>query len=53
MEWVFSTIGKSIKSFVSHSASIVDESYAIRTTSMVGLVSMVYLHDLHETAAPP
>ena len=49
----FSTIGKSIKSSLNHSASTVAVSNVVNSASMVDLVNMVYLHDLHDTAPPP
>jgi hypothetical protein len=48
----FSTIGKSIERSRSHSDSTVAVSKAVSSTSIVDLVKMVCLHDLHVTAPP-
>jgi hypothetical protein len=47
------TIGKSIKSTFNHSASVVADSSATSPASIVDLVKIICLRDLHETAAPP
>src|SRR4051812_38058006 len=49
----FSTIGKSIKSSRSHSDSTMVVSKAVSSASIVDLVNMVCLRDLHDTAPPP
>jgi hypothetical protein len=49
----FSTIGKSIRSSRSHSASTPAVSNAMNYASMVDLVKMVCLQDFYETAPPP
>src|SRR3954467_3753942 len=49
----FSTTGKSIKSARSHSASTEAVSKAASSASMVDLVNMVCLQDLHDTTPPP
>ena len=49
----FSTTGKSIKSSRGYSASTVAVSKVASSSSMVDLVNMVYLQDLHDTAPPP
>jgi hypothetical protein len=49
----FSIIGKSIKSSRSQSASTMVVSSATSSASMVDLVKIVYLYDLHETTVPP
>nr|XP_020186191.1 pollen-specific leucine-rich repeat extensin-like protein 3 [Aegilops tauschii subsp. strangulata] len=49
----FSTTNKSIKSSRGHSASTVAVSKAVSYASMVDLVNMVCLQDLHDTAPPP
>jgi hypothetical protein len=45
------TIGKSIKSSFSHSASIVADSSVTSSAFIVDFVKIVCLRDLHETAA--
>jgi hypothetical protein len=45
--------GKSIKSSFNHSASVVVDSSPISYASIVDLIKIVCLRDLHETAAPP
>ena len=49
----FSTTGKSIKSSCSHYASKVAISKAVSSASIVDLVKIVCLQDLHDIAPPP
>src|SRR4051812_33351710 len=49
----FSTTCKSIKSSRSHSDSTVVVSKTVSSASIVDLVNMVFLRDLHDTASPP
>jgi hypothetical protein len=47
------TIGMSIKISHNHSTSIMVASISTSSASMVDLVKIVCLRDVHETAAPP
>ena len=49
----FSTIGKSIKSSLSHSASAPAVSNDVSYASIVDFVKIVCLQDFEETAPPP
>jgi hypothetical protein len=50
---VLATIVKSIKSSFSYSASVVADSSATSSVSIVDFIKIVCLRDLYETAAPP